>query len=242
MTERTIDAQLPFSVIVPINRPTQFNLNVARSPGLAEVGVDVVPVAGAGSAAEALEIGKAHAKHDWIVFCHQDVYFPRGSGYLISGLLSSIADSERSGRLIGFAGLIADLQGQARYAGLVIDRVARFDHCIAGGGVVSLDEFAIVLSRHSRHRIDGTLGWHGWATDLCLTAAREGWGAGVTVERVPLYHNSFNDSKLPEAFHASIRKLQDKFPEIHQIRTLNGNFVRPSPGYYGTPTYRINFK
>jgi hypothetical protein len=49
----------PFSVIVPVNRPWQHELNIARSPGLKEVGAEVICVQGATSAAAAYESGGA---------------------------------------------------------------------------------------------------------------------------------------------------------------------------------------
>ncbi len=42
---------VPYSVIVPVNKPWQYELNVARSPGLREVNAEIICVQDAGSAA-----------------------------------------------------------------------------------------------------------------------------------------------------------------------------------------------
>ncbi len=212
------------SVVVPITNQQQFELNIARSPGLREIGAEIIPVQGAPDPAQALDAGMRHARGTWILFCHQDVYVPRGSGHMLQQLASTAGREDPAGTLIGFAGLRADA-GAGAHAGLVIDRLSRFDHPRAEH-VASLDEFAILLSRQSLHRIDGSIGWHAWGTDLCL-AARSDPRRKVRVERVPLFHNSYNDSKLTEGFHQSIRRLFDKYPGVDRLDTLNGSFERP---------------
>ena len=72
------------SVIVPVNRPWQYELNIARSPGLREIDAEVIAVQGAGSAADAFRIGSAKASHAWRVMVHQDVYWPAGSGFAMA--------------------------------------------------------------------------------------------------------------------------------------------------------------
>jgi SAM-dependent methyltransferase len=82
-----------FSVIVAVNRAWQHELNIARSPGLAEVGAQLICVQGAASAAAAFADGAARARHAWRVMAHQDVYFP-GSGH---ALACSCTPSKRPG-------------------------------------------------------------------------------------------------------------------------------------------------
>ena len=210
-----------FDVVVPVTRETQLRLNVDHSPGLAEVEARVIGWRRASSAAAALEGAKTHVEADWILFCHQDVYFPAGFGRRLNALLAGIAPEDRRHALIGFAGMgvAADRQGYAP-AGLVIDRRARFDHP-ASSEVVAIDELAIVVARDSVHRIDAALGWHLWATDLCLESiARH--RVFPRIVRVPLFHNSSNDHRLPAAFHASAALLAAKHPEFGAIATLCG--------------------
>jgi len=210
-----------FDVVVPVTRETQLRLNVDQSPGLAEVEARVVAWRRASSAAAALEGAKAHVEADWILLCHQDVYFPAGFGQRLNALLAGISAEERPRTLIGFAGMgvAADRQGYVP-AGLVVDRRARFDHP-ASAEVVSIDELAIVVARESLHRIDPALGWHLWATDLCLAAIGE-HRVFPRIVRLPLFHNSSNDHRLPLAFRTSAALLAAKHPEFGAIATLCG--------------------
>jgi SAM-dependent methyltransferase len=211
---------VPFSVVVAVNNVEQFQLNVARSPGLAEVGADIIPVQGARSAAEALHAGRVRARHRWILFCHQDVYVPRGAGHALAAALAQIPGDSAADTLIGFAGVAQAERGDTRHAGLVIDRIQRFDFPGARQAL-SMDEFAVALTRDSWHEIDASLGWHLWATDLCLAAARHA-ARRCQIARVPLFHNSYNDGTLSPPFHASSRLLIAKHPERTPIATLCG--------------------
>ena len=217
----------PFSVIVPVNRPLELELNIARSPGLREVGAEVITIEGAASAADAFERGAAQARHDWRLFVHQDVYFPLGSGLAIAQQLAEMEDDGRAAAPVGFAGLeaAADLRSGLRYAGQVIDRTQRFDHAGSNGGV-SIDEFAVALHRSSPVVLDAQFGWHLWATDLCLQALGLGGAPCAQILRVPLFHNSTTGYTLPGEFHESAQRLLDKHGAFDEIPTLCGAIRR----------------
>ena len=226
-------AAVPISVIVPVNNEVQFDLNVAASPGLHEIGAQIVPCRGARSAADALKQGRARATGEWLVFCHQDVYFPAGSGACLSALLAQVPPEQAPGTILGFSGigssLPSDPYAHTFHSGLVIDRVDCYD-LPASEHAVSVDELAIVLHRDTRAVIDPALGWHLWATDLCLAALRHGPGMQARIVRVPLFHNSMTGHAFIPAFHASGRKLAAKYPEIRGIRTLCGTIAATSAG------------
>jgi hypothetical protein len=122
-------------------------------------------------------------------------------------------------------------QGYAQ-AGFVIDRTSRFDHAASEHGV-SIDELALVLPRESVLRIDASLGWHLWATDLCLQAICT-HKFFPRIVRAPLFHNSHNDYRLPAAFHESAVRLLNKHPSFGPIHTLCGvldeRFADAGPG------------
>lgn len=215
-----------FDVVVPTTREGQLRRDVEASPGLREVGARIVSYRRARDPAEALEQSLAHTQADWILFCHQDVYFPAGFGTRLDAVLQTIPAQERSRTLIGFAGLGMDVTtGVCAPAGFVIDRTDRFDHPASATGV-SLDELAIVVSRDSIHRIDPSLGWHLWATDLSLTAIVR-HGVFPRIVRLPLFHDSSNDYVLPEAFHASAAVLARKHSGFGTIHTLCGAIPAP---------------
>ena len=139
----------------------------------------------------------------------------------MNALLDAIPPDERARRLIGFAGMGANAQtNRCEPAGFVIDRTSRFDHP-ASAAAVSIDELAIVIARDSLHRIDPALGWHLWATDLCLTSITRHRELPRLV-RLPLFHNSSNDFVLPEAFHHSAATLAAKHAGFGAIHTLCG--------------------
>ncbi len=162
----------PFSVIVAVNRPWQFSLNLARSPGLQETGAEVIPITDAPNAAAAFSAGAAKARHAWRVFAHQDVYFPTGTGYKLAEELAALERANGHGLPVGMVGLQTNGTGTGtNYAGTVIDRIRLFDHGPTLRAV-SMDELAVALHRDTRLEIDPTLGWHLWATDLCLQVRR----------------------------------------------------------------------
>jgi SAM-dependent methyltransferase len=216
-------APVPFSVIVPVNRPWQYELNIARSPGLQEVQAEVIAVQGASSAAEAYRMGASRAKHAWHVMAHQDVYFPVGTGFALAQQLGALEQAAMQQLPIGFAGI--DGLGAPRHAGMVIDRRALFWHG-RSSGAVSLDELAICLHRDSAVTIDPTLGWHVWATDLCLQAQQLAGRPIAQILEVPLFHNSVGEYKVPAEFHDSAQRLLRKYPQLSMIPTLCGELAR----------------
>lgn len=211
-----------FTVLVPTTNERQLRVNVEQSPGLKEVGARIVSYRGAKSPAQAFEQGLAHVDADWVLLCHQDVYFPAGFGEQLNALLAGIAAEERSKTLIGFIGLGALPQGQGAAAcGFVIDRLNRADHP-ASTQAISIDEVALVMSRDTVHRIDPALGWHLWATDLCLQSICQ-HQAFPRLVRAPLFHNSRTGWALPAGFAEAAHKLAAKWGEgFGPIPTLCG--------------------
>jgi hypothetical protein len=107
----------------------------------------------------------------------------------------------------------------------VIDRRALFWH-ERSAGAVSLDELAVCLHRDSAVAIDASLGWHLWATDLCLQAQALAGRPIAQILSVPLFHNSVGDYRVPADFNVSAQRLLDKYPQIPMIPTLCGELTR----------------
>lgn len=218
----------PISVIVPVNRVWQYELNVARSPGLKEIDAEIIPVQGADSAATAYTFATQRARHAWHLVVHQDVYFPTGSGYALARQLGALEAAGRTRGPVGFAGLASSGRGDGsvRHAGMVIDRTTLFQHP-GTEAALSIDEFAIALHRDAAVSIDAELGWHLWATDLCLQAmASSDPRDRASIVEAPLFHNSTTAWSLPQAFHHSAQKLLDKYPALDRIPTLCGELQR----------------
>jgi SAM-dependent methyltransferase len=211
------------SVIVPVNNALQYELNVAASAGYSELACEHIRVAGATSAGAAFRDGLSRARGEWVLYCHQDVYLPRGSGRMLESLIEELEQDDNPDPVVGFAGLSIDAQGKPRLAGLCIDRLDRFDHP-ASQAAVSLDECAVLLKRRTQHQIDPALGWHLWATDLCLQAFFKD-RRSARIVRIPIFHNSFNDHVHGEPFHESLRRLKAKYPQYGRIATIAAGVV-----------------
>ncbi len=217
----TSPAVANFTVVVPTTRERQLRLNIEQSPGLREVDARIVSCRHAHDAAEALQKALPSCEADWVLLCHQDVYFPSGFGQRLNALLASVPAAERQRTLIGFVGMGVNA-GTRSYepAGFVIDRLHAADHP-ASDKAVSIDELAIVIARDSIHRIDPALGWHLWGTDLCLTAICQ-HQVFPQIVRLPLFHNSVTDYQLPPAFFDSATLLARKHASLGPIPTLCG--------------------
>jgi len=215
-----------FDVLVPTTNERQLRVNVEQSPGLKEVGARIVSYRGANSPAQAFEQGLAHVDADWVLLCHQDVYFPAGFGAQLNAILAGIPPEERSHTLIGFIGLgaLPSVQGQAQGAatsGFVIDRLNRADHP-ASAQAISIDEVAVLMSRDTVHRIDPAIGWHLWATDLCLQSICQ-HQVFPRLVRAPLFHNSRTGWSLPAGFADAAHRLAAKWgKDFGPIPTLCG--------------------
>jgi len=203
----TTDNKTPFSVVVAVNNQAQLDRNISASPGLKEIDAQIICVTETADAAGALKAGKKQAKHPWIVYCHQDVYFPRGSGSLIAEQLAQTSPDT----LVGFAGIEAG----GRHSGLVIDRVSKFDFP-GTDRAVSVDEFAVAMHVDGPHEIDPAFGWHLWGTDLCLKAC------SAKIIRAPLFHNSTTENVPSEPFKASQKMLIEKYQGRGVILALTG--------------------
>lgn len=211
-----------FAVLVPTTNERQLRVNVLQSPGLKEVGARIVSYRGAKNPAQAFEQGVAHVDADWVLFCHQDVYFPAGFGEQLNAILAGIPAEERARTLIGFIGLGALPKGQgASTCGFIIDRLHRAEHA-ESTQAISLDEVAVLMSRDTIHRIDPAIGWHLWATDLCLQSICR-HQVFPRIVRAPLFHNSRTGWTLPAGFADAAHRLAAKWGEgFGPIPTLCG--------------------
>jgi len=210
-----------FDVVVPTTKEQQLRVNVEQSPGLKEVQARIISYRQAATPAEALESSLAHVQSDWVLLCHQDVYFPQGFGQRLNALLATISAEERPKTLLGFIGMGINRQTeQPEPAGFVIDRVNSADHP-ASDAAVSIDELALVISKDSIHRIDPQMGWHLWATDLCLSAICT-HRVFPRIVRLPLYHNTQSGWQLPDAFYDSAEYILQKHTAFSAIHSLCG--------------------
>lgn len=213
----------PFSIIVPVNKPWQYDLNILRSPGLKEINAEIIPVFNATSAADAYQTGAQKSSHPWKILVHQDVYFPTGTGMAIGRNLGKLSSRNITQHPVGFAGMKTDANGKISKSGLLIDRKNLFNNG-AANNACSIDEFAVALHEDANVAIDPNMGWHLWGTELCLQSKNKSNQYQAKIIDVPLFHNSINDFILPEDFLKSLNKLYLKYPNIKSIDTLCGTF------------------
>lgn len=221
----------PVSVIVPVTNELQFRMNVLSSPGLQEIGAEVIAVRHAASAAEAYERGAQEASHAWRLFCHQDVYFPKGTGRAMMAALAEMGEERARNNVMGVVGIaVGDGPDPTRPAGIVVDRINSLDYP-ATQQAITVDELCVAIHRDLRYRLDPTLGWHLWATDLCLQPLVDPEVGSLTpIARVPLFHNSASDQTLPESFGASELRMVEKYPQMAAIVSLCSTFSRSTTG------------
>ena len=226
---------LSISVVVPVTNHLQFDLNIARSPALAEMDADIVAIENAVSAADGFERGRYRAAGEWIIYCHQDIYLPVSAGYAIASELRSIPEARKREFVIGVIGL-AEMdeercaRGGTHFSGTIIDRVVRLDY-EATENAESLDESMVIMHRDCVHGIDPEMGWHFWGTDLILSA--RAWAKArhnlpvCRVINVPIFHNSLTGWTFNEAFHQAIVRMFAKYPDRETITSLCGTWARP---------------
>jgi hypothetical protein len=225
-------ATVPLSVIVPVNRPWQYECNLLQSPGWRELEGEIIPVFGASSAAEAFARGSLQARYDWRLLIHQDVYLPRGSGYRLAQQLTRQAAEGAAVLPTGFLGLelsTASDVPECRYAGCAVDRT-RLHRYPPSRQAIAIDEFGVALHRSTPLSIDPKLGWHLWATDLCLQAKHVAGLAGAAVLDVPVFHNTVGPYQVPPEFFRSGSYLLDKYPQQTDIPTICGHLIRGPDG------------
>lgn len=223
---------VPLSIIVPANRDWQLECNLLASPGLHEIEAEIIAIRGAKSAADAFRQGASQAKHAWRLFIHQDVYLPAGSGKRIVQKLARFSMSGQQVLAAGFLGLEA-VPGvepiACRYSGCVIDRTRRYLYQ-ENHSAISLDEFAVAIHQANPCQIDPNLGWHLWATDLCLQTKLGYPNLSIPVLSVPVFHNTVGQYTVPNEFFMSGVYLLDKYPFLNDIPTICGNLIRDTTG------------
>lgn len=173
------------------------------------------PTAGA-----AFNAGARRARHDYLVFVHQDV------------VLHSLAALERAAlaleadHRIGLAGAIG-IDRDGRLVGRVRDRVVLLgEQTDQPVDVDAVDEVLFILPRRVLEREplseEPTLAWHAYAVEYGLRLRQA--GLRVCAVDVPLTHNSLsiNNKNLEAAY----EQLARTYPNTLPVRTPNRKITR----------------
>ena len=183
------------------------------------------------SAGAALNHGAAQARHEYVVFVHQDVY------------LHSLVALERA------AGMLADDDGIAligavgptaggTFFGRVRDRVFLLGEPAPRPTPVDcVDEVLFVVSKRMLEREplaeDPELAWHAYAVEYGLRARARGKRACVA--DIPLTHNSLtvNLDRLEVAY----ATLAARYPAGMPVMTPQGRVGGPEPAHSRAPKF-----
>ena len=175
---------------------------------------------GFASAGAAFNFGAARARHDHLVFVHQDV------------VLHSLAALEHAAAAldadhgIGLAGAFGVERG-GRLVGRVRDRVVLIGERAAGPvDVDAIDEVLFIVPRRNfdRERLSESpkFAWHAYAVEYGLRL--RGHGMRVCAVDVPLTHNSLSINI--EEFAAAHAELRRAYPDGLPVRTPSRTVIR----------------
>ena len=165
------------------------------------------------SAGAAFNVGTSRARHDHLVFVHQDV------------VLHSLTALERAAAIleadqgIGLVGAIGVERG-GRLVGRIRDRGALLgEHTDGPVEVDSVDEVLFIVPRRvfDRERLSEApnFAWHGYAVEYGLRLRRRGLRACVV--DVPLTHNSLSTNV--EHLDSAYDELASAYPGALPVRT-----------------------
>jgi len=208
------------SVVVPVKDPRIVRLNILRSPGLQEMACEIIPVDQPASAAEAIAVGSAKARGDWIFLASEDLYLPNGAGHAINAALAQIPAARRSRSLLGLSGVGLNGAGQAANSGLLLRPHSRQDGP-SSLRALSMEDCGVFISRETRHKVDPRMGWLHWATEMCLQALASPDLDPGRIVRVPAFHN--RTKAIPfgaEEEDESIRHLMERHSGSDALRLL----------------------
>jgi glycosyltransferase involved in cell wall biosynthesis len=214
---------VPLSFVVCVSDDALLKANLLASPGVTGAGSphEVFTINGAPSAAAGFAMGRQKARHDCVVFVHQDVLLPAGWDRCLA---QQLHEAERRFGPVGVAGVYGvgeviasgDLTQPlaAQRIGWVVDRgrILR-DGPELPAQVATLDELVLVVRRDTPLRFDPALGFHLYGADICLQAREQ--GLAVVALAAPCRPNS-RSVGLPEAFYESAaifaRKWSHRLP------------------------------
>lgn len=219
---------MKLSFVVCANDAQILSACLMNSPCIAPgLGHQLIVATGASSAADGFFWGRRFACHDWMVLVHQDVFLPEGWDEKFAAAVQSAREKDPSVAVVGVYGVTGD----GRHVGHVKDR----GKWIGGPlqepvRVRSLDELLVAVRTDLPLAMDAELGFHLYATDLVLAAARIGCNS-VVVDAPCEHHSNMSNDRISEnlarAFTASAavfeHKWRDDLPVTTPCVTLDGH-------------------
>ncbi len=213
-------------LVVCVSEQSVFEQCLLSSPGLRLPGGNFAPILrydGCRSAADGFNAAVSASQADWLLFVHQDVWFPDGWH---TQFMQGIAEAEQQfDRLavVGVFGMSMPNGQAAEEAGIVWDRGLWLRGRVALPARASaLDELCFAVRRDSGLKLDATLGFHLYASDLVLQA--DECGLDCCVVAAPCRHHSRTprsgfSADMIRAFSQSAVRFEEKWRHRLPVRT-----------------------
>jgi hypothetical protein len=188
--------------------------DLQNSPEIAGRSVPLSVLWNAASASSAYARAVDGADADYLVFAHQDIYFPRGWFDRLTGVLDRLSRNDDKWAVAGLFGVThgGRLVGHVWDSGLGRVCGAPFAEPVRAA---SLDEIVLIVRRAANVRFDPELPcFHLYGADIVLTA--EASGETAYVIDLPAIHNAKPVRRLgPDyiaAYRFMVRKWRHRLP------------------------------
>ena len=166
-----------------------------------------------------LDVAGSDARY--VVFAHQDIYFPAGWFDKLEAAIDDLEARDEPWGVIGVWGIRPDggYAGRVWCSGAGKEHVAELKDGEVAAEVMSIDEIVIVVNPRTGLRFDDALpGFHLYATDVILEARKMGLKAFAI--NAPVVHNSRpNPNPFDSHFFAGYRHMAGKWSEQLPLRT-----------------------
>lgn len=208
------------AVIAAVNREDVLARDLMASPMMAAPEVERFFCRGAHNIGEAYHEGIQATSAEYMIFAHQDVYFPEGWHLRLQTAIETLAQQGEDWAVLGCFGITAQgvKAGHVWSSGLQKELKPAFRSPLK---VDSLDELVLVVRRSSGVRFDRDLPhFHLYGTDIVQTAQKAGFGAFVI--EAPVIHNSDQLFRLDKGYRQAYAYMCQKWQADLPIRTLIG--------------------
>lgn len=205
------------SIVVASNDQECLQRNLMASELIARHDVPVHVERGAPSAAIAYNRGLDATSGDYVIFAHQDVWFPPGWQAGLAAAIAALDAQDPDWALLAPFGMSPE--GEHRGDVWSTSQSARVGRPVTEPlSVQSFDELVIVLRRSSGVRFDEGLPlYHLYGTDIVQIARAAGRGAYVA--HLPLVHNDGFHARLGADFGAGYHYVRRKWKAALPLRT-----------------------
>ncbi len=189
---------------------------------------------GHSSAGAAYNHGMRRAASDYVIFAHQDVYFPLGWEQRLIRAIGQLEEANTPWGVLGVFGINPEREivGRVWCAANREEFGKSFD---SPRKIVSLDEIVIVLKRSTTDQFDERLpGFHLYGTDIVLNLQKQGLQGYVF--HGPVIHNTKTVMYLNGGYSKCYKYMQTKWADQLPLVTCVNDVTR-----WGYPFYRREF-